>query len=68
MFTGVVVSLPFVFVLGSDFIGRVLASGALSGVLVGAGLSVVDRGRAVASSAVVAPAAAVLAARGPLVG
>lgn len=66
MLTGVVVSLPFVFLLGSEFIGRDLASGALSGVFVAAGLAVVYRGMAVSSSAVVAPTAAVLAALLPL--
>lgn len=66
MLTGVVVSLPFVFLLGSEFIGRDFASGALSGVFVAGGLSVVYRGMAVSSSAVVAPTAAVLAALLPL--
>lgn len=66
MLTGVVVSLPFVFLLGSELIGRDLASGALSGVFIGAGLAVVYRGMALSSSAVVAPTAAVLAALLPL--
>ncbi len=66
MLTGVAVSLPFVFILGSEFIQRDVASGALSGVFVAAGLSVVYRGMAVSSSAVVAPTAAVLAALLPL--
>ncbi len=66
MLTGVVVSLPFVFLLGSELIGRDLASGALSGVFIGAGLAVVYRGMALSSAAVVAPTAAVLAALLPL--
>jgi drug/metabolite transporter (DMT)-like permease len=66
MLTGVVVSLPFVFLLGSEVIGRDLASGALSGVFIGAGLAVVYRGMALSSSAVVSPTAAVLAALFPL--
>ena len=67
MLTGAVVALPMVAILGSSFIGRDVLSGAVSGVLIAGGLSVVYRGMAVASSAVVAPLAAVLAALIPLI-
>ena len=67
MLTGAVVALPVVAVLGSRFIGRDVLSGAMSGVLIACGLAVVYRGMAEASSAVVSPLAAVLAALVPLV-
>jgi len=67
MLVGVIVALPLTLIIDSSFVGRDIASGLLSGILVAGGLSVVYRGMADASSAVVAPVAAVFAAVLPLV-
>lgn len=66
MLVGIVVSVPVAFALGSEFIGRDVAAGAVSGVCVGLGLAVVYKGMAESSAAVVSPLAAVLAALVPL--
>ncbi len=67
MLVGVFVTFPLVVALGSEPIGRDLVSGAGSGVAVACGLAVVYHAMAAASSSVVAPIAAVIAALLPLV-
>lgn len=66
MLVGTVVALPLTLVIASSFIGSDVLSGLVSGVLIAIGLSVVYQGMAEASSAVVAPIAAVFAAVLPL--
>lgn len=66
MLTGTVVTIPLLWAIDSTFIRADVISGAVSGVLIGAGLAVVYRAMALSSAAIVAPAAAVLAALLPL--
>ena len=67
MLVGVAVTWPLVIALGSEPIARDLWSGAGSGVAVACGLAIVYHAMAAASSSVVAPIAAVIAALVPLV-
>lgn len=66
MIVGTIVAVPVALVLGSQLIGVDVIKGALSGVCVAVGLSIVYKAMSEASSAVVAPTAAVLAAVLPL--
>ncbi len=66
MFVGAIVAVPVALILGSQLIGVDVIKGALSGVSIAIGLSIVYKAMSEASSAVVAPTAAVLAAVLPL--
>lgn len=66
MIVGTIAAAPVAFFLGSQLIGIDIIKGAISGVCVGVGLSIVYKAMSEASSAVVSPTAAVLAAVLPL--
>jgi drug/metabolite transporter (DMT)-like permease len=66
MLVGVVVALPFTQIFDSEFIVQDLLLGAISGILVAIGLSIVYRAMAQSSSAVTAPVAGVMTAILPL--
>lgn len=67
MAIGVVVSVPLIVVVSSDFIGRDVGAGTASGVLVAVGLAIVYKAMAESSAAVAAPSAAIVAALVPLI-
>lgn len=66
MLAGAVVALPTVLLVDSAWVWRDVLSGAISGVLIALGLSIVYRAMADSSSAIAAPIAGVLSALIPL--
>ncbi|MFT7475010.1 MAG: drug/metabolite transporter (DMT)-like permease [Verrucomicrobiales bacterium] len=66
MLIGVVVAIPFTWIFDSEFISQDLVLGAISGILVAIGLSIVYRAMATSSSAATAPVAGVMTAILPL--